>query len=266
MHPDPITTPQSGVAGRAIPAIAKSAPPKVTICALSYGDYPHLIRRLIESIHLYCSRSEYRLVVGANAACRETLDYLHRLEDEAEIDRLVVSAANLNKNPMMRRMFEGIDTEFIWWFDDDSYITEPGACAHWLKHASAAPESMVMWGEAAYCGHKFGFTDMEDVLRFVRSAPWYRGLPPPSWHAGGKGEFNFENRGTGDGRWIFIVGGCWLIRTHAVRAMDWPDPRLIKLGDDVFLGEAIRQQGWDLADMPNRGVAINTQPRRGEVG
>jgi hypothetical protein len=266
IHTHEMTTRQGGSVQLGVAGSVASIIPRVTICALTYGDYPQLIRRLIESIQRHCSRSEYRLVVGANAACSKTLDYLQGLEGKGEIDRLIVSALNLNKNPMMRRMFERIETEFIWWFDDDSYITEPGACARWLQHASAAPDSTALWGEAAYCGHRLGFSEVEDVLAFVRSAAWYRGLPPPSWQPGGKGEFNFENRGTGDGRWIFVVGGCWLIRTQAVRAIDWPDPRLIKLGDDVFLGEAIRQQGWDLADMPNRGIAINTESRRGETG
>jgi hypothetical protein len=78
--------------------------------------------------------------------------------------------------------------------------------------------------------------------------------------------FNFENRGSGDGRWVFPTGGCWLIRTSAVRSLDWPDPRLIKLADDVFLGEAIRQNGWDMAHVSNRGVAISAERRRGDIG
>jgi hypothetical protein len=100
----------------------------------------------------------------------------------------------------------------------------------------------------------------------VRSAAWYRGLPPPSWRAGGKGQFNFAGRGLGDGRWFFILGGCWLIRASALRALDWPDRRLIKMGDDAFLGEAIRQHGWQIADIGTTGVAIDTAQRRGEHG
>jgi GT2 family glycosyltransferase len=123
-----------------------------------------------------------------------------------------------------------------------------------------------MWGGIWWCNWLLGFARQEDGLAFVRNAPWYRGLPPPSWRPGGKGEFDFENRGTGDGRWNFVAGGCWLIRTSAIRALDWPDRRLIKLGDDVFLGEAIRQQGWDLEDIGTTDVAINTEPRRGQVG
>ena len=60
---------------------------------------------------------------------------------------------------------------------------------------------------------------------------------------------DFRGEAKGDGRWFFVVGGCWWIRTCAVRELDWPDPRLVKGSDDVYLGEAIRQRGWDIADL-----------------
>jgi GT2 family glycosyltransferase len=160
-------------------------------------------------------------------------------------------------------MFDGIETEFIWWFDDDSYVLESNALPEWLGHARAAPESTVLWGQCAFCDNTESFTSLEDVSGFVRSAAWYRGLPPPSWRPGGKGEFDFENRGSGDGRWFFILGGCWLVRTRTIRALDWPDPRL--KDDDVFLGEAIRQNGWKLGNIGTPGVALNTEPRRGNM-
>ena len=239
--------------------------PKVTICVLTYGDFLYLARRAIESIRHHCQRTEYQLVVGANAVAAETLAYLQELERLGEIDHLLVSPANINKCPMMRRMFDVVQTEFIWWFDDDSHITEPGALSNWLGEAQKAPPSTVMWGRLAFCVSE-SFTDLESACQFVRSASWYRGLPPPSWRPGGKGVFDFQNRGTGDGRWFFPTGGCWLIRTNAVRSLDWPDRRLVKLADDVFLGEAVRQNGWDMAHISDRRVAISAERRRGKIG
>jgi hypothetical protein len=241
--------------------------PKVTICVLTYGDYPEILHRLIESIRQNCPRCEYRLIVGANAIGDESLTYLEALRGNDEIDHLILSRANLNKCPMMRQMFAKVDTEFVWWFDDDSYVTEPTALHRWLGEAEGASERAVIWGQLAWCGHPLAFAPhLEQVVTFVRSADWYCGLPPPSWRPGGKGEFDFQGRGTGDGRWFFILGGCWLIRTTAIRALDWPDRRLVKMGDDVFLGEAIRQQGWTLSNIDVSGVAINTEARRGDGG
>jgi glycosyltransferase involved in cell wall biosynthesis len=240
--------------------------PNVTICVLTYGDYFSLARRVIESIRKHCPRAEYDLVVGANEVSYRTLDYLQSLQKSGAIDRLLVSPANLNKNPMMRRMFEEIEADYIWWFDDDSYILGPEAFSNWLETAAAAPISTAMWGQMAWCSGGAGFTDVPDVANFVRSASWYRGLPPPSWRLGGKGEFDFSGCGCGDGRWVFLVGGCFLIRSSAVRKLDWPDPRLRKMGEDVFLSEAVRQQGWQIAQIDRPAVVINDQSGRGDSG
>jgi hypothetical protein len=241
-------------------------PPPVTVCVLTYGNYPRLARRCLESIRRHCDRKMYRLVVGANAVGAETAAYLKSLLHEGHIDHVHFSRRNLNKCPMMRRMFEGVDTEFIWWFDDDSYFREPKAMERHLHIAQRSPDTTVMWGFEAECTHPSTFINIQDVKKFIRSAPWYGGLTPPSWEPGGKGEFDFQGRGRGDPRWRFILGGCWLIRTAAIRAVDWPDRRLIKLGDDVLLGEAIRQQGWQICNTMMQGVATNQARRRGQRG
>ena len=238
----------------------------MTICVLLYGDYPHLAERVLGSIRRNCLRAAYRLVVGANAVSGRTLTYVRQLRRDGAIDRLIVSPTNLSKCPMMRRMFAGVKTEFIWWFDDDSHITGPAALSRWLTEARRARPSIVMWGRPEMCAHPWHPANPQDASAFVRSAAWYRGLPPPSWRPGGKGEFNFHNCGVGDGRWMFLSGGCWLIRTRAVWALGWPDRRLGRLADDIFLGEAIRQQGWHMADIRSPDVVINDAPSRGEPG
>ena len=240
---------------------------EVTICVLTYGDYPGLASRAIDSIRHNCPRPRYQLIVGGNALGTQTLHYLEGLQARGDIDELILSPTNMNQCPMMRRMFPKAESEFIWWFDDDSYITGADALDRWLEPARRAPSRTVMWGPLSLCDHPLTFApDLDDITAFVRGGDWYRGLPPPSWRTGGKGEFNFRGNGTGDGRWFFIPGGCWLIRTSAIRDLDWPDRRLIKMGNDVLLGEAIRQHGWELENIGNPGVAINTEARRGDAG
>jgi hypothetical protein len=209
----------------------------LTVCVLTYGNYCDLARRCIDSILANTDRALYRLVVGANAVAQETDHYLLSLQTSGAIDRVHRSRRNLNKNPMMRRMFRRIDTPYVCLFDDDSYVLEKRALQRLLER-----------------------------VEFIRTAKWYRGLTPPGRAPGGKGEFNFEGRGTGDPRWEFILGGFWLMRTWAIRAMDWPDRRLVNLGEDVLLGEAVRQQGWSIENAPKLGIAINQAPRRGPDG
>jgi len=235
--------------------------PPVAICVLTFGDHPALAKRVLESISRHVSRSHYRLVVGANAVGEETSRFLQTLRGRQQIDDLILSEVNLNKCPMMRKMFQHIRSEFVWWFDDDSYVTCSDALPSRLRIARAAPPQVVMWGEQFMCEHSITFCH-EDPVAFVRSAPWYQGLPPPFWEPGGKGEFDFDGRGTGDGRWFFLTGGGWFIRTAALKALDWPDQRLLMFGEDVFLGEAIRQQGWEIEHVGKLGVEVNSAARR----
>jgi GT2 family glycosyltransferase len=235
--------------------------PPVTICVLTYADYPHLARRCIDSIIRFCDRSLYRLVVGANAVGTETETFLAALHRSGAIDRLILSPRNLCKNPMMRLMFEGVKTEFIWWFDDDSYITDARALPARLQFARLAQPRTVMWGQEMFCECTEAFWD-GDAVAFVRSASWYGGLTPPFWAPGGKGEFNYNGESKGNGRWNFLAGGSWFVQTAALRQIDWPDRRLKILGDDVFLGEAIRQQGWKIQNIGALGTEINPETRR----
>jgi SAM-dependent methyltransferase len=211
-----------------------------------------------------CPKGQYKLIVGANAINEETRSYLVTMKKRKWIHELIISEKNLNKCPMMRKMFQNIDTKYIWWFDDDSYIIQPDAFDQRLKMAEEADENTVMWGHVFFFGHERDFSYSTDVVGFVKKAAWYKGLEPPSWNKGGKGEDDFEGRGIGDGRWFFITGGSWFIRTSTIKILDWPDPNLIKRNDDVFLCEAIRQQGWNFQDIGTSGVAINTELRRGE--
>jgi len=65
--------------------------PAVTICILTYGDFPRLARQAIESIARLCVRTEYQLVVGANAVSQETGTYLEECRDAGIVDRLILS-------------------------------------------------------------------------------------------------------------------------------------------------------------------------------
>lgn len=239
-------------------------PPTVSICVLVYGDFVELARRCIDSIIQYCPRAEYRLLVGANTPGEKTTEYLESLRDTGEIDTLISSPENMNKCPMMRRLFEQVETEYIWWFDDDSWIQDANTFPNWLGKARASSPGTMMWGAVFYVSHEHEFSYGRDAVEWVRKAEWFTGKTPPSWRPGGKDVSDFEGRESGDGRWFFAAGGCWLIKTEAVRALNWPDPRLLKEGDDVLLGEALRQKGWQVEQMGrSNGIVINDAERRG---
>ncbi|MEI9897264.1 MAG: glycosyltransferase family A protein [Chthoniobacter sp.] len=167
-------------------------PASVSICVLIYGDYPELARRCLESILSHCPRTDYRLLVGANAPGERTKNYLASLEAAGAIDILISSADNINKCPMMRRLFEQVQTEYIWWFDDDSWINDPHAFARWLNAARTASPETMLWGRTYFVSHEHEFSYGRDAVEWVRRATWFSGKPPPSWQPGGKGVASFQ--------------------------------------------------------------------------
>jgi hypothetical protein len=160
---------------------------------------------------------------------------------ERAIDQLIQSPVNLNQCPMMRRMFAKVETEYIWWFDDDSCSpSQAHSGGGWLppnvpRNTSSCgglwPGAITRWASRRTGERHRVCAERGLVSRFAAA----------SWKPGGKGEFNFNSRGRATGRG-FVPGGCWLL--HFGHSGLVGGCRLIKMGNDVLLGEAIRQQGW----------------------
>lgn len=226
--------------------------PTVSFAVLTWGDHLDLIQRCLESIWRMAPGDGCEILVAANDPSPGSRAWLEEATAASRIHRLILSERNLLKIPMMRRLLGAAQGEYFWWFDDDSHVTDATAFSHWWAQVQASSPLIVGWGATAYTREFDGFQDPEEAGRWVSEAPWFRGQPPP---------------GTSDGpdAWWFLTGGCWCMRTSALRAMDWPDPRLVHVSEDILLGEAVRQQGWYLANIVNPGVAISDAPRRGEA-
>lgn len=238
-------------------------PEEVTVVALTYGNHCDLIERCLESIWRAVPPHTLPCIVGANAASKNTLEYLRKHRRSGAIDALAVSDRNLGKNPMMRRLFDKVQTPLVWWFDDDTFLRRADVLEVFLNAVNGSDPSVAMWGRLAFVRHVTDFGEPEASLNFVRSASWYRGLPPPSWRPGGKGVFRFEGKESGDGRWFFATGGVWMARMDRLRQIRWPDPRLFRLAEDVMLGEAMRQNRWTVRGIDCGGIAISASERRG---
>lgn len=236
-------------------------PQKVTICVLLYGDYLPLAMRCLQSIMRTCPRDMYILRVGCNACSSEVLRYVNDLMIDGEIDDLYISNGNINKCPMMRRMFKDIQTEWIWWFDDDSHIVSNDALQIRLTKVLEDNGEVDMYGHVFFFGNASDFDYGLDIISWVKKQDWYQGKPIPC------GVTCYEegfNKNGDDTRWFFITGGNWFIKTEVVETLDWPTKTLIKRNDDVILCSALRQNGYKFACINESGVKINDYPRRGE--
>lgn len=235
---------------------------KVTICVLLYGDYYDLARRCLDSIIENCNRELYEFRVGCNEVSLETLSYVIGLSEQGLIDDIYISTENINKCPMMRRMYKDINTEWIWWFDDDSYIDKPDTLERWLdetkKHAADA-RPPVLYGKVFFFGQHSDFDYGLDIVSWIKRQRWYKDRPIPCGVHGYEPGFNEAGDDT---RFFFVTGGVHMVRTDVVNMLGWPTPTLIKRNDDVILCCAIRQNGYSFFDI-DYGVRINQHDRRG---
>ena len=217
--------------------------PKATFHILLYGHYADLARRCIESVRQFVPRDEYLLRIGLNACCRETLQYVDSLSRDLPIDLIVRSDRNIHKYPMMRKMFwdKPIETEWIVWFDDDTYILSD---AWWkgvwqrLKDEPAEALGQLWW-----------WIFLPGEWEFIQKCHWFRGRPPE------------YGRRFASPSVRFMTGSYWMMKTECIRALDWPDPQLVAHGGDTLLGAAIWQQQWRQIHF-DAGIKINDAPRR----
>jgi hypothetical protein len=244
--------------------VAKQAP-FCTVLVLLYGNFHELHRRCLESI-VATIPPTVQLRVGLNEVCDETLEWLERghLDPQMlvpgtlqagnimrgiEQSRTLLYSSrnqNLKKYPMMRRMLweDKLTTPWVVWFDDDSYVAKDSP---WWSEL----EKMVADSKVMYLGQPWWVHYLEGQWDYIRSRPWFRGMPP---------QLHDEKPGVG-----FHTGGFVAIRTTVLKKLKWPDKTLVHNGGDTLLSEAIRQQGWHINRFPTKemGVHVNASARRG---
>ena len=233
--------------------IAPSMKFPLTICVVVYGPHADLAENFIKQLYDNTDPALFKLRVGMNEAEPRT----HRIVNEAAERygniQTFVEPVNIYKDPLMRKMFydQPLDTEWVIWFDDDSYPTRPD----WLQRLSIRIErepEVAQWGKTFYVE----FDDGDPLVGFVASAEWARGFPlaPGVSPADGK-KYRID----------FVGGGFWAVRTKTIHRFNWPDPRILQAAEDVLLGEALRQNGLEPRTF-TYGVVVNGAERRNPEG
>lgn len=219
-------------------ATSRRTPP-TTACVLLYGDYSDLAERCLEPLLLLPDDS-IELRIGMNAVGERTRNYVRTFVDR-NYQRLTIreysAASNLGKYRMMRSMLTDVQSQYVMWFDDDSYLLRP--TMDWLAQLSTVMNAADMCGKVMYCKAEGG------QRLWISMQPWYRGKP-------------LLRSTTNKALYIpqFIVGGWWTIRTKVLQILQWPPDNIKHRGGDVMLGEALRQNDYKLAEF-TQDVAIN---------
>lgn len=251
-----------------VPAAPGAGPPsaidhphvggKFTCFVLCYGDHPDLAKRCLDSILNTTPPGRLDLRVAANACSDRTLAYLRGLP----LSRLYVYAENRKKYPVMRDVFRDpacpVQTEYLLWFDDDSYVTHP----QWLERLAETIAANHQHG-----GRHYGWLHIHDVKMFAKgghdprrwfqAAPWWKGR-----HMRVRGTKTEAPNGTVI---EFVPGSFWALHTRAMLEADIPDSRLVHNGGDATIGEQIHQAGYKTVgfNKDRQFVYTSGAPRRG---
>jgi hypothetical protein len=220
----------------------------VTICVICFGQHSGLAQRFLTNLYRYTRGDCFSLRIGLNAACAETVELAQAAAREHRNISIHTEPRNIFKSPLMAKLFslKPIETDWVIWFDDDSFPYRQD----WLPGLRLKMETQPdvdVWGNTF-------FTDADEAaIQFIRTASWFRGKP--------------FNRVKPSGEWSerpllsFVEGGFWAVRTEVLKALQWPDPRLVQHGEDYFFGEALRQNDYRIGRYRS-GVRINQAERR----
>jgi GT2 family glycosyltransferase len=245
--PEAVSNPADRVASVMI-GLRPMNPLQVTICVICFGHHPRLAQRFLSNLYRYTRADQFLLRIGLNAACEETVELVRAEAREHGNIWIHSEPQNIFKSPLMARLFalQPIETDWVIWFDDDSFPYRHD----WLPGLRLRMETQP---DVDVWGNLFFTEGDEAVVQFIRTASWFRGKPfnylKPS---GEKSECPLLS---------FVEGGFWAAKADVLKALQWPDPRLVQNGEDYVFGEALRQNGFRLGRFKS-GLRINQAERR----
>ena len=229
-----------------------------TICVLLYGDHTNLGHRCLSSLARACPDAlPTNLRVGLNEVSSRTDKYVASLVENGWLleDNIWRSAENIHKYPMMRRMIydpdRPVETPYVMWFDDDSYIKEDqvGATPDFLTNTLGALDPCALDPQlksAAYamCGAVYTLPLEGRQKHWIEDQSWFGHKP-------------VRNPAR------FATGGWWAAKYEMLKKFNYPWPELDHRGGDVMLGQLLDQQGITLTNF-RKGVAINADENGNE--
>lgn len=228
-----------------------------TICVLTYADYTDLACRCLDSIYSLiksCAENGHSYLTSVKIGCNQPSEKLVKLCTKFSIDiqdkcpsissSVSIYPDNRYKWPVLRswmglptsftRSVDPISSNFVMWFDDDSYLKTP--TASWLRDVYGKMRDCDVMGSVYR-------SEVGDRLDWMRNQSWWKGK---ELNINAKGNYIIE----------FATGGWWVARTSVLRELNFPPEELRHNGGDSLLGAMMYQSGLKLKH-DRCDVAIN---------
>lgn len=228
---------------------------KVTICVCTYGDNLLLLSRCVSSILANFNKNLYELRVGCNACPDRIINFLKNIN----VDKLLISEKNLYKNGMMKHLYEDLNSDYVFWFDDDSHVKE-NCLENLIKIAENSRGDEAVFGTLGMCTTLYEIEKEMGVNNWIKKQLWYKNKPWPN------SEFDYSKKKDG---FYFILGGNYFVKTKVLKEIYWPsDPtgflfNYARNGEDIIMGEAIHQNGYKCFNLgADYGISVNDSKTR----
>lgn len=224
----------------------------LTLCILVYGDHSDLAQRCLGSIseRLHSAVGVINEIkLGLNEISLATQQVVYGFEESVKNHEIPLTEyrcpINSYKYPVMRRMFFDSErplSEWVMWFDDDSYL-DFDSNLDWWGHLRSEAEKF----QVDMLGKIYWQAMFPQQWNWIRKQSWFNsaiGQPAPFRR--------FRNRPS----FKFATGGWWMARSKIFAENNWPTPELKLHGGDSMLGELCRHRGYSLTNFET-GVRIN---------
>ena len=215
-----------------------------SICTVTYGDYPELIKKTLDSLKANFSEnpSHIRDVrIGLNAVSDSTFEYVMGWAGTFGLCPVFVyqevNNQNVGKYPLMRRMFQEEPavklSDCVLWLDDDTYFKK--VPSSWWERVFDLSAQHTVVGLVHY------IVSRGNQSLGVKEQPWFTGHEMLKRH-----------------KFKFATGAWWTAQYDFLQKWDYPFLEVYHNGGDSILGELCRQQNASIFDF-KEGAQCNAR-------
>jgi GT2 family glycosyltransferase len=241
----------------------------INICVLAFSsdhsrehDHYSVISHCLNSIIEHTHPEKYRLHIGCNNLSPRAMALVDDMVTKHKAVKYIGKPGKdengklvYPKYPLMRHMFKSTAgrketpeaSDWIAWFDDDSYAIE----SDWLEKLE---ETINTSPRVHQLGQQSCILLSREDIEWVKEFPWFNpdvGITQAKL-ANGRKQPGF----------YFIRGGFYAISRRAITACSVPDERIFHNRGDWSTSLALLHKGFKLANF-TYGLDIDAEPRRG---
>lgn len=217
----------------------------ITLCVGCYSNFFDAQKRCLDSIKSQVNFGEFKLLIGCNEVPKENVEYFKKQYNPTIVFE---NEVNIHKIGMMRQMLSVIDTEYLFWFDDDTYLSDKTSLVQHVDKVKQHPDVVLF-------GNKYFFkkeTKEECVKKYMSLGyDWNSYLSSTFENFDANKFFDLDE----SHRLYFITGNHYIIKTDYLKKYSFPPDIKSPVFEDVMLSQMVKYTGNKWCNTGDLGVS-----------